>query len=95
MPDLSELNGSELLEMLDQASARLDELALELERDAFQAMALNAVMSDHDITAAVQAMISESPEIAADYLRLTADLAAAVRMVALIRDEMNRRAQRN
>lgn len=95
MTDLTKLTGKELLTMLDSASVRFDDITAALQEDAFAVMAMNALAADEDIVAGVQAMISESPEIAETYLRLTTDLAAAVRTLAIVRDELKRRADRN
>ena len=95
MTDPTNLTGDELMGLLDTATLRFDEITVALQENAFAVMALNALTSDEDIVAGVQAMISESPEIAEAYLRLTTDLAAAVRTLAMVRDELKRRADRN
>ncbi|MCR9202830.1 MAG: hypothetical protein NXI04_29650 [Planctomycetaceae bacterium] len=95
MTDLTKLTGKELLTMLDTASVRFDEITATLQENEFVAMALNALATDEDIVTGVEAMISESPEIAEAYLRLTTDLASAVRTLALVRGELKRRADSN
>ncbi|MCR9200127.1 MAG: hypothetical protein NXI04_15945 [Planctomycetaceae bacterium] len=90
----TKLPGDELLQILKQASVRFGEITDELREDLTIGMALTAVMAD-DAVAQVQAMISESPEIAAVYLKQTAELAAAVRTMATVRGELKRRADNN
>ena len=86
MTDLTKLTGKELLTLLDTASVRFDDITVALQQDTFAAMAMNALTTDEDIVAGVRSMISESPEIAEAYLRLTTDLATAVRTLAVVRD---------
>lgn len=95
MTDLTKLTRKELLTMLDTASVHFDDITATLQENEFVAMALTALATDEDIVAGVHAMISESPEIAEAYLRLTTDLASAVGTLALVREELKRRADSN
>ncbi|HBE71177.1 MAG TPA: hypothetical protein DDW52_23775 [Planctomycetaceae bacterium] len=91
MTNPKNLTTPELIGQIAWASTRFDELGIVLKQDLISAMALKALENEGDTVAAVQTMISESPDVSAAVLGPLIELANVVRTLALLQDELKHR----